>query len=111
MKKIYYCECDSNNDYGMNLVYWLNTKFMATFNTRKEAHEWFVKRSKFLKDWCASEIKAIKEHDKQFKTDTTITFDLYKAIVDDDFDIEVDNMWETDCKYQVIAMKYLVGRY
>lgn len=111
MKTIYYCECDSNNSIGMDLVYWLNEKFMATFTKRKEAHQWLVERVRYLKERCANDIKRIKKYDKQFNIDTTITFDLYKAIVDDDFNIDVDNMWNTNCEYELIEMRYLVGRY
>ena len=111
MKTIYYCECDSNNSIGMDLVFWLNEKAMATFTKRKTAKEWLIDRYHFIKDWFAEDIKSIKKHNKQFNLDTTITIDLYKAIVDDDFDINVDNIWNTDCEYELIDSRYLLGRY
>lgn len=110
MKKVYYVEADCENGYNDEFVFWANTKVMATFTKRKEAFKWLIRRSRLLKEWCANEIKAIRKHNKQFGTDTTITFDLYKAIVDDDFDIEIDNIFETD-NYHVIESRYLVGRY
>lgn len=107
MKTIYYCECDSNNEVGMDLVYWLNEKFMATFNKRKDANEWLVKKHKYLKTLCFTDVKKIKKQG----LDTTITFDLYKFKVDDDFDVEVDNPWDKNYEYNLIDSRYLCGRY
>ena len=58
MKTIYYCECDSNNSTGLDLVFWLNEKAMATFTKRKTAKEWLIDRYHFIKDWFAEDIKS-----------------------------------------------------
>ena len=112
MNTIYYCECDSNDNYGMELVYYLNTKFMATFEKRKNAIEWLVNRGRFLKkDWCKNDVKRIRKHNKKYGLNTTITFDCYKFIVDDDFDINEDNVWDNDYDHELIDSRYFVGRY
>lgn len=105
MKKVYYVECDSDKARGMSLVMWLNEKAMATFNQRVEAHAHMVERFRTLKWRAEEELKCLKAEG------VTVTIDLYKFIVPNSFDIDVDNVWDADYEHELIDSRYLCGRY
>ena len=111
MKKVYYVEADCENGYNDEFVFWANTKVMATFTKRKEAVDWLIGRTRFLKDWCKEEITTMKKNAKKHKYNQTITIDCYKFLVDDDFNIEVDNVWDSDYEHTLIDSRYIMGRY
>ena len=109
MKKIYYLELDSEHARSCELEDkiwdWFSMYYWGFYATRKEAHAKMVEAYQEAKaqGWL-NRLKDEADEEQVF------TIDLWKAIVDDDFDVEEETIWLVDDR-QLLECRYLVGRY
>ena len=112
MKRVYYIDCDCNNDYGMELVRSCNERVSLMTYSRSEALSHLKQARKLLKWKFKETLAELKKKAKKDNVDIVITIDCYSGKVSDEFDIEVDNFFdESSDNYHTIASRYLLGRY
>lgn len=103
MKKVYMV--DFNSEYNCNLIKELNSDdfYDYGFTTLKSAKEYMLSTLKKVKQLFAKEINEEK------KNGNTITIDLTRYYVDDDWEDYGDDLWNYD--HELIDSRYLLGRY
>lgn len=112
MKRVYYIDCDCNNDYGMKLVRSCNEKISLATYSRSEALSHLKQARRLLKWKFKEELNELKKKAKKDNLDIVITIDCYAGKVSKDFDIDKDNFFdESSDNYHAIASRYLLGRY
>lgn len=113
MKKVYCIDVNCETSLAQELVNLMNEKVCRVFAKRKDAIKHLVGSYHYLKERYHEELYGVTLHNNTFLQVSqweTITIDCYKAVVEDDFDLETDSIFETD-NYHIIDSRYLCGRY
>ena len=112
MKKVYYLDFDF--DHAPNSIaemeledfFWENFGRMGFIKTRKEA------KANMLDLYHEIKANGLWKKLRDEKSNNTITLDLIKGEVDDDYDIYSEDalIWQIDNHY-VVEGRYILGRY